>query len=165
MRWHWPIKESNLPINMRKRIFGKKLSRGRGARRALFRALARAMIISGKIKTPKAKAKFIQGQLDKLINSAKKDSVFTRRKVLAELGNDRETADLLFKKIVPVLRERTGGFTRIITLPKRRGDAADVVRMEWVEEVLMGVPEGKKPDKKESKKTKKMKKTDLKSKK
>lgn len=150
---------------MRKRIFGKKLSRGRGARRALFRALARAMIISGKIKTPKAKAKFIQGQLDKLINSAKKDSVFTRRKVLAELGNDRETADLLFKKIVPVLRERTGGFTRIITLPKRKGDAADMARIEWVEEVLMGVPEGKKPDKKESKKTKETKKTDLKSKK
>jgi len=150
---------------MRKRIFGKQLSRGRGARRALFRALARAMIISGKIKTPKAKAKFIQGQLDKLINSAKKDSVFTRRKVLAELGNDRETADLLFKKIVPVLRERTGGFTRIITLPKRKGDAADMARIEWVEEVLMGVPDGKKPDIKESKKTKETKKIDLKSKK
>lgn len=153
---------------MRKRIFGKKLSRGRGARRALFRALARAMIISGKIETSKAKAKFIQGQLDKLINSAKKDSVFTRRKVLAELGNDRDTADLLFKKVVPALQGRTSGFTRIITLPKRRGDAADMARIEWVEEVWVGVEKqevDKKANKKETKKSKSLEKVDSKSKK
>lgn len=153
---------------MRKRIFGKKLSRGRGARRALFRALARAMIISGKIETSKAKAKFIQGQLDKLINSAKKDSVFTRRKVLAELGNDRGIADLLFKKVAPALQGRTSGFTRIITLPERKGDAADMARIEWVEEVWVGVEKqevDKKANKKETKKSKSLEKVDSKSKK
>lgn len=146
---------------MRKRIFGKKLSRGRGARRALFRALARAMLISGKIETSKAKAKFVQGQLDKLINSAKEDSVFTRRKVLAQLGNDRDSADLLFKKIVPALQGRVSGFTRIITLPKRRGDAADMARMEWVEEISLSdqSKSKKKGVKKEKEKSEKSKKT------
>ena len=116
---------------MRKLVFGRHLSRSRKSRIALFRSLIRALTISGKIVTTKAKAKAIIPQVDKLITAAKKNSVSARRRVLSELGNDRKTTDLLFLKVVPAFSNRTSGFTRIILLPARQGDSAQMVRLEW----------------------------------
>ena len=118
---------------MRKKLFGRQLSRSRKARIALFRSQIRALALVGKIKTTKAKAKAIQGEIDKLISLAKKESIAARRKILANLGNDRTTTDVLVTKIAPTFNGRTSGFTRITTLPPRRGDAAAMARLEWVE--------------------------------
>lgn len=134
---------------MRKRVFGKKLSRDKGARRALFRSLVRALVLHGRIVTTKAKAKAIQGQIDKLVNTAKKDNVSGQRAVLSYLGNDRETAESIVKKIAPTFEKRTSGFTRIIPLPERRGDLAQMVRLEWVKRIEE--PEGKREEKKTKK--------------
>lgn len=118
---------------MRKMVFGRKLSRGKKGREALFRSLIRAMIISGKIVTTKAKAKAIVGQIDKLVTTAKENSLSGRRRVLAYLGNDRKTVDKFFREVVPNLSGRNSGYTRLFSLPPRRGDAAELTRMEWVE--------------------------------
>lgn len=135
---------------MKKRVYGRKLSRERDTRRALFRALIRALVKHDKIITTKAKAKAIQGYVDKLVNLAKKGSIQTQRRLFAALGNDKETTKGFIEKIAPVFTERKGGYTRIINLPRRRGDAAEIVRMEWVKPIP--VKEEKKETKKEVKK-------------
>ncbi|MBU0572531.1 50S ribosomal protein L17 [Patescibacteria group bacterium] len=120
---------------MKKRVYGRKLSRERDTRRALFRALIRALVKYDKITTTKAKAKAIQGDVDKLVNLAKDGSIQTQRRLFASLGNDKETTKALVEKIAPVFTERKGGYTRIVNLPRRRGDAAEIVRMEWVKPI------------------------------
>jgi len=120
---------------MKKRVFGRQLSRERDTRRALFRSLIRALVKHGKIKTTKAKAKAIQADIDKLVNLAKKDSISAKRRVFAILGNDKETTKKLLIEVVPSFLDRSGGYTRIVLLPARRGDAAQIVRLEWVKKI------------------------------
>lgn len=144
---------------MRKMVFGRKLSRGRKGRTALFRSLVRALVLSGKITTTKARAKAIQGQIDKYVTHAKKGGVALRRKVLAEMGNDRETVDKLFGKIAPTFTGRKSGFTRITLLPRRKGDNAEMAILEWVDKVQEEEEADKKikvekKEKKEKKETK-----------
>ena len=131
-------------------VFGRKLSRGRKAREALFRSLTQALIMRGSITTTKAKAKAIQGDIDKMITLSKKDTVSARRKVSAILGNNRAMALTVFEKISKAFATRNSGFTRIILLPNRKGDNAEIARIEWVEKISL---EEKKPEKKEETKT------------
>lgn len=127
-------------IKMKKRILGRKFSRGQGARRALFRSLIRALVSNGSIETTKAKAKTIQREVGRVVNMAKTGGVSAQRRVYAKLGNDKKTTKGLFEKVVPVFDGRTGGYTRIINLPRRRGDAAEMARLEWVEEIQSDTP-------------------------
>jgi large subunit ribosomal protein L17 len=145
---------------MKKKVFGRQLSRERDTRRALFRALIRALVEHGKIVTTKAKAKAIQGRIDKLVNLAKDGSIHSSRRLFAALGNDKVTAKALSEKVAKSLADRKSGYTRIINLPRRKGDAAEIVRLEWVKEVLEPVKEKPKTKKKETvkKETKKTKK-------
>jgi large subunit ribosomal protein L17 len=152
---------------MRKIVFGRKLSRSRKSRIALFRSLIKALITNGKITTTKAKAKAIQGQADKIITLAKKSDLSARRRALAFLGNDRKVTDFLFTKLAPVFKERQSGFTRITLLPRRKGDNAEMAILEWVEKYVEEVKKekvGKKEtgNKKEGKKIKKEKKAESK---
>ena len=119
---------------MKKQVFGRKLSRGLKSRRALFRALIRALVNYGSIKTTKAKAKAVQADIDKIVGLAKEGGVSAKRHVYAMLGNDRETTETIFSKIVPALNKQSG-FTRIINLERRKGDYAEIVRLEWTEKV------------------------------
>jgi len=127
---------------MRKMVFGRKLSRGRKAREALFRSLIKALIISGKINTTKAKAKAIQADIDKLITLAKKGTLSAERRVSAILGNNRALAQIVTQKISKAFASRTSGFTKITLLSRRKGDAAEMARIEWVEKISL---EEKKP--------------------
>ena len=135
---------------MKKMVFGRKLSRGRKAREALFRSLTQALIMRGSITTTKAKAKAIQGDVDKMITLSKKDSVSARRKVSAILGNNRALALTVFEKISKAFANRTSGFTRMILLPRRKGDFAEIARLEWSQKISL---EEKKPEKKAESKT------------
>ncbi len=128
---------------MNKKVFGRKLSRSRPAREALFATLVRSMIISGKIKTTMAKAKAIQGDLEHMITLAKKADIASRRKALAYLDNDRKISDLLFQQVGTFFKTRTSGFTRITSLPQRRGDNAKMARIEWTEKVELKAKEPK----------------------
>jgi large subunit ribosomal protein L17 len=120
---------------MNKKVFGRKLSRSRPAREALFVSLVRAMVLSGKIVTTRAKAKAVQGNLERFVTLAKKGDLSSRRRVLSKLDNSRNITDLLFHKIAPAFSGRTSGYTRLISLPTRKGDNAKMMKMEWTEKI------------------------------
>ncbi len=101
--------------------------------KALSKNLLRQLIAYGKIKTTEARAKTLQSLTDRIVNRAKVDSVVSRRFLLSLLPP--KLAEKMTKNIVPVFKKRTGGFTRIIKLGKRLGDNAQVVLIEWVEEI------------------------------
>ncbi len=120
---------------MKKRVFGRYLSRERDTRRALFKSLVRSMVVSGKIKTTRAKAKAIQGEIEGLVTLGKKGDITAVRKIQALLGHDRNLTGFVINKIVPVFSSKNGGYTRIINLPRRVGDNSRMVRIEWSLEV------------------------------
>jgi large subunit ribosomal protein L17 len=138
---------------MKKRKKGVKLSRGQAARKALFRSLIRALVEHGSVETTDAKAKALESKVARLVNIAKTGSVNSRRRVYSYLGNDRETTDKIFRlsKEFGFSQKLTGGFTRIVKLPVRRGDGARLVRMEWVKKKVE--KDNKKGKKAEEKKT------------
>jgi len=153
---------------MNKKVFGRKLSRSRPAREALFATLTRALILNGKIITTRAKAKAVQGSVDKMVTMAKIGNLSARRKVMSNLDNARDATDILFQKVVKAFPAKNSGFTRIISLPRRVGDNAQIVRMEWTEKVEYEVkknPEVKEKGKKVEEKPKKAVKNEVKSKK
>lgn len=122
---------------MRKMVFGRKLSRGKKSREALIRSLITALVKSGKIVTTKAKAKAIQAQVDKFVTLVKKGTLASRRQAVAFLANDRKTVDFFVSKVVAQFGERKSGFTRLIRLPNRVGDMAEMARLEWTDEITM----------------------------
>jgi len=120
---------------MKKKVYGRQLSRSVTARRALFRALIRAIVMHGSIKTTKAKAKSVQSDIDKLVTLAKAGGINERRRIYARLGNDRKTTDMLMEIVKRSFSSRTSGFTRIVKLPRRKGDGAEIAKLEWTDKV------------------------------
>lgn len=122
---------------MNKRVFGRKLSRSRPAREALFASLAQALIKNGKIVTTRAKAKAVIGSVEKMVTLAKRGDIAARQNVLSKLDNRRESVEVLFKEVAKAFSNKNSGFVRIVSLPNRTGDNARMVRMEWTEKVEM----------------------------
>jgi large subunit ribosomal protein L17 len=128
---------------MRHRVAGKRLNRTAGHRRALRRNLVTELIRHERIRTTRAKAQAIRGQAEKLITMAKRGlvaaeeepakEVFARRRAAAQL-NDPNVVRKLFDDIAPRYAERPGGYTRMLRLGLRKGDAAQMVVLELVEE-------------------------------
>ena len=116
---------------MRHSVFGRRLGRDTNARSALLGNLASSLIEQGHITTTVTKAKFVQGHLDKLITKTKKNSIQARR-VVAQKLTDRAFKKLI-TEIAPAFTKRAGGYTRIIKLTSRRGDAAPMAKIEFVE--------------------------------
>ena len=116
---------------MKKRVMGKKLSRDSSSRRALLRLLVKALVKHGKIETTFAKAKFAQRFIEKLAAAAREDNLAVRRRILSQLANDRKTTEIIFKNITK--SQRKSGFTKITRLPNRRGDSAEMARLELIE--------------------------------
>jgi len=122
---------------MKKKVFGRKLSRDRGSRRALFRSLVKAMLERGTIVTTKAKVKAVQPLLERLVSVSKTKDVSVVRRVFSYLGNDAGSLKILFGQLAPLFQNRRGGFTRMVNLPRRKGDNAEMARIEWTEKVDM----------------------------
>ena len=119
---------------MRKKVFGRKLGRERDSRRGLFRSLAISLIEHGKIKTTQAKAKALLPNIDKMVNLAKEDDLNAKRKLFSMLGGNKEFVKKL-SAISPRMSARRSGYTRIVKIGRRTGDAAPLVRLEWVDNV------------------------------
>lgn len=117
---------------MRHRKSGKKLNRRTSQRKALFRSLISSLFLKEEIKTTLSKAKAIKGLVDRLVSKAKKGSLHNQRLIHAFLQNKRATKKLV-KDIAPRFEKRVSGFSRIIRLGSRRGDAAEMVKIELVE--------------------------------
>ncbi len=117
---------------MAHRIGGRKLSRKQGPRLALYRNLTVAVLRYERVQTTEAKAKEIRGQVERMITLAKRGDVTARREVVAEFPNEPLVVNKLFDEIAPKYADRTSGFTRIVHLGQRLGDAAPIVQIELV---------------------------------
>ncbi|AKM79705.1 MAG: 50S ribosomal protein L17 [Candidatus Beckwithbacteria bacterium GW2011_GWB1_47_15] len=117
---------------MRHRKKGLKLGRNTKKRQALFKGLARSLILKEAILTTEAKAKAVKGLVDKLISRAQKGSLSSRRQLLAFLP-DKTAVHKLFDDIAPRTKKRLSGFTRLIRVGRRVGDNAMMARLELVD--------------------------------
>lgn len=117
---------------MRHGYANRKLGRTSGHRTALFRNQLASIIQSERIVTTLPKAKELRPQIEKLITLAKNDSVHARRLAFRQV-QDNDLIAKLFDKIGPRFSTRPGGYTRIMKLGARRGDAAEMAILELVE--------------------------------
>jgi len=111
---------------------GRKLGRDSSHRRALYANLACSLIEHGRIKTTEAKAKAVKPYAEKMITLGRRGDLHARRQVLAEL-HSQEVVHQLFADVAPRMADRPGGYTRIVKLGPRQGDAADMVYLELVD--------------------------------
>jgi large subunit ribosomal protein L17 len=117
---------------MAHRIDGRKLGRTTGPRLALYRNLMVSILRYERVKTTEAKAKEVRGRVERMITLAKRGDLPARRAVLAEFPDEPLVVRKLFDEIAPKYADRTSGFTRIVRLGQRRGDAAEMVQIELV---------------------------------
>ena len=126
---------------MRKNVFGRQFSRDTNQRKALFKSLISSLILDESIKTTLEKAKAIKGDVDKIVNKAKKGDNRLKVQLLQKhLGTP--AMNKLIKDIAPRFKDRNSGYTRLIKLGRRFSDNAAMVLMEWVEKPK--VPQGEK---------------------
>ena len=117
---------------MRHRKSGRRFNRDTDHRKALMRSLCAALIESGRITTTEARAKELRRWVERLVTKAKPGDVHARREVSKDIP-DQVVVSHLFEAVVPKLRERPGGYTRIIRKGPRLGDAAPMVVIEFVD--------------------------------
>ncbi len=128
---------------MRHQLTGRQLSRNSAHRRALMRNMAAALLREEGIRTTLPKAKELRRVVEPLITLARQDTLAARRRAFAEL-RDRGLVEKLFGDIGPRFRARPGGYTRILRLEPRAGDAAPMALMQLVESAAVAA-EGSKP--------------------
>ncbi|MBI1996701.1 MAG: 50S ribosomal protein L17 [Deltaproteobacteria bacterium] len=116
---------------MRHRKSGRQLSRNSSHRWALMRNLVTALLRDEKIQTTDPKAKELRRWADRVITLGKEGSLHARRQVLG-IVQDKAVVRKLFDTIAPRFKERAGGYTRIIKVGWRRGDAAQMSLIELV---------------------------------
>ncbi|MBB5218615.1 MULTISPECIES: 50S ribosomal protein L17 [Treponema] len=125
------------------------LSRTTAHRRAMTRNMVTSLFRYERVTTTKSKALEVRKAAEKLITRAKVDSVHNRREA-AKFIADEKILNKLFKELGPRMKDRNGGYTRILKMGFRQGDAADVVILELVDYKL---PEPESADSKEKKST------------
>jgi large subunit ribosomal protein L17 len=117
---------------MRHHRVGRKLGRDSAHRKALYSNLAGALIEHGRIKTTEAKAKAVKPFAEQMITLGKRGDLHARRLALAELRS-QDVVHQLFADVAPRFADRPGGYTRIVKLGPRIGDAAEMVYLELVD--------------------------------
>ena len=117
---------------MRHRKKGRKLSRTASHKRATMRNLAASLFRHGRIETTTAKAKELRPFAERLITLAKRGDLHARRLAATKI-QDRQVLGSLFDDIGPRFSERPGGYTRILKLGNRKGDAAEMSLIELVD--------------------------------
>jgi len=111
---------------------GRKLGRDSAHRKALYANLACSLIEHGRIKTTEAKAKAVKPYAEKMITLGRRGDLHARRQALAELRT-QEIVHKLFADVAPRMADRPGGYTRIVKIGHRPGDAAEMVYLELVD--------------------------------
>mgnify|MGYP001078124083 CR=1 FL=1 len=126
---------------MRHHVAGKRLNRSSDNHKCLRRTLVAQLYDHERIQTTRAKAEAIRGEAEKCITIARKsidgtdiDKVNARRQVAKRLGGQPEAVRKLFDDIALRYKDRNGGYTRMVKLGMRQGDAAVMVLLELVEE-------------------------------
>ena len=124
---------------MRHRRAGRKLGRDAAHRRALYANLTGALIEHGRIRTTEAKAKEVRPIVEQMITLGKRGDLHARRKAVAFLRS-KAAAHALFADVAPRFADRPGGYTRIVKLGPRQGDAAQMAYLELVDYVPERAP-------------------------
>jgi large subunit ribosomal protein L17 len=117
---------------MRHRVAGRKLGRTSSHRRAMFRNQLASLIEHERIRTTLHKAKELRPLAERMVTQGKRGSVHARR-LVRRWVDDRSLVKKLFDEIAPRFAERPGGYTRIVKLGPRLGDAAEMAILEFVE--------------------------------
>lgn len=109
----------------------RKLGRNKGQRRALLRNSTTSLLKSGRIQTTEPKAKEIRSIVEKMITLGKQGDLHARRQAASYLLDEKVVKEL-FENIAKKYEERQGGYTRIMKVGNRRGDAAPMVILELI---------------------------------
>ena len=107
----------------------RKFARVKNQRKALYKALATALVEHGRIKTTLAKAKSFSGFVDKLVTKAKKGDVAIQRSIRQDLG-EKATRKLM-ADVGPKFKDRDGGYTKVLRLGRRMSDGAEMAIVQW----------------------------------
>ena len=116
-----------------------KLGRTGEHRNAMLANMVCSLIIHKRIQTTVAKAKAARSVAEKMITLGKSGTIADRRLAIARLHN-ADAAKILFNDLAPVFKERKGGYTRIVRLNQRNGDAAELAILEWIETPVEAAP-------------------------
>ena len=109
----------------------RKLGRSTDHRRAMMRAMVTYLLENGKIETTVTRAKEVRAVAEKMITLGKTDTLHSKRQVYSYITKE-EVAKKVFDEIAPKYEDRNGGYTRIIRIGARRGDAAEMAIIELV---------------------------------
>ena len=109
----------------------RKLGRPTDHRRAMLRAMVTYLLENGKIETTVTRAKEVRPLAEKMITLGKKGDLAAYRRALSFITKE-DVAHKLFKEIAPKYADRNGGYTRVIRIGVRRGDAAEMAIIELV---------------------------------
>jgi len=126
-------------IEMRHLKKGRELSRPTAHRLAMLRNLATSLVEHGKIETTDTRAKELRGVVERVITIAKQNTLHAKRLVMKTIRT-RDAMTKLFEEIAPGFAERHGGYTRIVKVKTRHGDAAPI---SLIEILAPGAPTGK----------------------
>ena len=127
---------------MRHRKLTVKLGRTSSQREALFANMVSNLILAKRITTTLAKARATKRLADKMVTVGKKGTLAARRHALSALKQDKVVAEL-FDAVAPAMKDRQGGYTRMVKLGKRMSDSSEMCILEWVD----FVPKAKKAKK------------------
>jgi large subunit ribosomal protein L17 len=111
---------------------GRKLGRDPAHRRALYANLCASLFEHGRIRTTEAKAKEVRSVAEEMITLGKRGDVHAHRQAVAFLRS-KEIAHILFSEVAPRFADRPGGYTRIVKIGPRQGDAAPMTYLELVD--------------------------------
>ena len=117
---------------MRHKVKGRKLGRTASHRKATLNSLVTSLLKHKRIKTTLAKAKETRTFAEKLVTKARKGDLHAKKQVI-DVIKDKEVVKELFAEILPKIGERPGGYTRVVKLGQRNGDAAQMALIELVD--------------------------------
>ena len=117
---------------MRHRKLTVKLGRTSSQREALFASLVSNLILAKRIETTLPKARYARRMAEKMVTIGKKQTLAARRHAMSLLKKEDAVAEL-FAKVAPAMKDRLGGYTRIIKLGKRMSDSSEMCILEFVD--------------------------------
>ncbi len=109
----------------------RKLGRASDCRRAMLRGLVTYLLENGRIETTVARAKEVRAMTEKMITTGKENTLHAKRQVYAYVTKE-SVAKKVFDQIAPKYADKNGGYTRIVKIGPRRGDAAEMAVIELI---------------------------------
>ncbi len=128
---------------MMHRIAGRKLGRTTAHREAMLANLAASLLRHGRVETTLPKAKEVRHIAERVVTLGKRGTVAARRRAMSMI-RDRQAVSRAFAELAERFTARNGGYTRILKLGRRHGDAAPMAVIEYVDNPVKAAPEGEK---------------------